>query len=136
MYTKTGTVLALFVLLTITAFSLVPADKRDYVVIEGVQIMNGNRAEAMYYYRNNWAKLRERAVDKDMIKSFELIETDKSEGGPDIYLITRFANKKQFDEVEKNFRYLIDTSGGLKLLNKKKPGEFRKSLFGGSGRSG
>ena len=135
MYKTIITVSSLLVLLTITAFGLNLGDKRDFVVIEGVEIIDGNRAEAMYYYRNNWAKLRERAVKKGMIKSFELVETDKGGKGPDIYLITRFANKKQFEKVEENFRQLIDTAGGLKLLNDKKPGEFRRSMFGGSGRS-
>ena len=44
-------------------------------------------------------------------------------------LITTFSNAVQFDNRETHFSKLIKASGGLKLLNDKTPGEFRKSVF-------
>ncbi|MBR9915597.1 MAG: hypothetical protein GYB32_12360 [Algicola sp.] len=45
-------------------------------------------------------------------------------------LITTFKNKLQFNQREAHFRELMETMGGLDLLNEKQPAEFRKTLFG------
>jgi len=102
--------------------------------IETVEILNDNADEAIYYFENNWKKLRETAVKKGYIHSFQLLKTAYSEEAPfHIVLITTFANQKQFDDRETHFTELIKASGGLKLLNEKTPAEFRKSVFAVSG---
>ena len=103
---------------------------KKITTIETVEILNENKGEAIYYFQNNWKILREKAIEKDYISSFQLMETLYSTETPfHIILVTTYSNKKQFENREKHFRELIKTSGDLKLLNNKKPSEFRKSVF-------
>lgn len=44
-------------------------------------------------------------------------------------LITTYLNEKQYQNREDNFNVLIEEQGGISLLNEKKPGAFRKTLF-------
>lgn len=98
--------------------------------IDFVQILNENKAEAYYYYQNNWKALRNRALENDYIHSFQILETPFTEEDPfQLMLITTYANKEQYDLREDHFRTLIQEAGALKLMNEKKPGEFRKTLF-------
>jgi hypothetical protein len=41
--------------------------------IEMVKIKNGNKAEALYYFEHNWKVLREMAVEKGYIDSYQLL---------------------------------------------------------------
>lgn len=98
--------------------------------IDYVQILNGNKAEAVYYYQNNWRALRKMALENDYIDSFQILETPFTEEEPfQLMLITTYANKEQYDLREDHFGELIKEIGALKLLNEKKPGDFRKTLF-------
>jgi hypothetical protein len=45
----------------------------------------------------------------------------------DLLLITTFTDQKQYDKREDYFAELIQKAGSLKLLNDKKPTEFRES---------
>jgi hypothetical protein len=45
----------------------------------------------------------------------------------DLLLITTFTDQKQYDKREDHFAELIQKAGSLKLLNDKKPTEFRES---------
>lgn len=95
-----------------------------------VQVVNGHQAEAIYYYENNWQILREKAIKKGYIHSYQFLETPYSEEAPfDLILITTYKNKAQYEMSEKNFGELMTEKKGLKLLNDKKPTEFRKVLF-------
>ena len=70
------------------------------------------------------------AVKKSYIDSFELLEVEFTEDQPyHIILMTTFANKDQFEKREEYFEELIKAKGPLRLLNEKKPGEFRKNLY-------
>lgn len=96
-----------------------------------VQIQNNNIEEAMYYYHNNWKKLRIKALEKNYIDSYQLLKNEYSEAAPfHIILITTYKNKTQFEAREKHFQELIDGHGELMLLNNKTPKEFRKTVFG------
>jgi hypothetical protein len=96
-----------------------------------VQVLNGNIKETIYYYQNNWKVLREKALIKSYIESFQLLETKSSKDASfQFVLITTYRDKKQYDLREKHFEILISERGGLKLLNDKKPNEFRKVIFG------
>lgn len=98
--------------------------------IDFVQIANNNKEEAIFYYENNWKVLREMALEKKYIHSYQLLETPFSEEGPfEIILITTYANQKEREQAEERFDKLIAQRGPLRLMNQKKPGEFRKILF-------
>ena len=98
--------------------------------IDFVQVVNENKAEAVYYYQHNWKVLRNMALENGYIHSFQILETPFTEEQPfELMLITTYSNKKQYDLREDHFRTLIQEIGELKLLNEKKPAEFRKTLF-------
>ncbi|MTI40742.1 hypothetical protein E1140_14660 [Fulvivirga lutimaris] len=92
-----------------------------------VQILNKNEEEAIYYYKNNWEKLRVKAVEAKFIKSYQLLRLSESDTSDyHIILLTTYANQEQFDKREENFGRLIEARGDRKLLNEKQPDEFRK----------
>ena len=98
--------------------------------IDFVQVQNENYEETKFYYQNNWMILRKEALKKDYIESYQLLETTYSEEAPfHFMLITTYANDSQYEAREENFGKLIDARGGIRLLNEKKPGEFRKVIF-------
>lgn len=99
-------------------------------MIDYVQVLNGNKTEALYYYQNNWEQLRKKAKKKNFIESYRLLETKPTEDMPYTFiLITTFKNKKQYEFRESNFQTLIDNRGELKLMNDKTPADFRKVIF-------
>lgn len=106
--------------------------KELITVTEFIKIKNNHREEAVFYYENNWKVLREAAIKKGYIHSYELIVTKTDEKlGFDIILITRFAKKENFDKVEENFQKIIkefQNGSGVKLKNEIKPGDFRESV--------
>jgi len=103
---------------------------KKITTIETVEILNDNSEEAIYYFQNNWKQLRVKAIEKGYIHSFQLLETSYSDETPfHLLLITIYIDKTQYDKREKHFAELIKESGALKLLNNKKPSEFRKSVF-------
>lgn len=119
----------LLIFLGISAMSYGQNDNR-ITTIEFVQILNDNKKEAIYYFQNNWTVLRDMAIDKSYIHSFQLLETPLSEGEPfQLMLITTYISKEQYDLREDHFAELIKEKGELKLMNDKKPSEFRKTLF-------
>jgi len=121
--------LFLIILMAIGSISYGQANEK-ITTIEFVEILNNNKNEALFYFQNNWKVLRDKATAKNYIQSYQLLETQKSDDAPfQIILMTTYQNKKQYDQREKHFQELIKQSGGLKLLNDKKPTEFRKSLF-------
>ncbi|GAB5398868.1 MAG: hypothetical protein Aureis2KO_04530 [Aureisphaera sp.] len=98
--------------------------------IDFVEVLNDNVDEAVYYYKNNWNLLRIQAQKDNAIHSYELqISLPNEEGPTYITLRTSYANKEQYDNRENYFGKLIEART-LKLLNDKKPGEFRKIVLG------
>ncbi|WP_350285621.1 hypothetical protein [uncultured Croceitalea sp.] len=98
--------------------------------IDFVQILNNNKEEAIYYYQNNWKVLREMALEKEYIHSYEVLEPQMSEEAPfELMLITTYLGKDQYDSRETHFEELIKAKGPLSLMNEKKPNQFRKTLF-------
>ena len=99
--------------------------------IDFVQVLNNNKKEVVFYYKNNWEILRKTAIKKSYINSYQLLETVPTKDALfSFILITTYKNKSQFELREKHFEELIKAKGKLKLLNNKKPGEFRKTIFG------
>ncbi|MFS4467669.1 hypothetical protein [Maribacter sp. 2210JD10-5] len=118
------------VVLALLAFKTNAQKGEKISTIDFVEILNKNHAEAEYYYKNNWKKLRQTALEKGYIHSFEIIETKATEDAPfHIILVTTYANMEKYKPRESHFQELIKASGGLKLLNDKKPNEFRKTVF-------
>ncbi|MCK0131927.1 hypothetical protein MWU59_10490 [Flavobacteriaceae bacterium F08102] len=106
------------------------AQKENISVIDFVQIVKNNKEEALFYYEHNWRELREKALDKGYIESFDFLVTNPNEKGPFTYmLVTTFKNKEQFDLKEQYFKELIQEKGPIKLLNELQPVHFRKTLF-------
>ena len=59
--------------------------------IDFVQIVDGNEEEALYYYENNWKILREIALKRNYIASFQLRETTPSPEAPfHLMLVTTY----------------------------------------------
>ena len=126
-----------FLVLSICFLTLsISAQSEIVTVFEAIKIKNQKRAEALFYYENNWKAFRVKALKKGYIHSFELIESKSGESANfDIALITRYSNQYQYDKAEDRFREIIAESGNLKLLNKSKPGEFRQNIIVKIGRS-
>ncbi|WP_305982552.1 hypothetical protein [Roseivirga thermotolerans] len=109
----------------------VPSLKAQKIsTLEIVEVLNKNQAEAEYYYRNNWKVLREQALKSNYIDSFEFMIAGPEDGKPGhIVLLTTYANREQYEKAEENFGKLIEALGGIKLLNDKKPADFRKFIY-------
>lgn len=121
--------LSLFLLL-LCPICFFPQENPKISTIQFVEILNDNREEALYYYQNNWKQLREKALLKGHIAGYHFMETEKSEEAPyDFILMTIYSNEKKFANREVAFQKLISERGDLKLLNDKKPLEFRKSVM-------
>ena len=118
-----------FILISLTSFG---QEKQDLKIstMDFVQVLNENRAEALFYYQQIWAKLRKIANEKAYISSYSLIETEPTLEFPvSFILITTYENAEQFELREEHFQEVMAQKGGLELLNNKKPDEFRKTLF-------
>ncbi|OIQ38722.1 MAG: hypothetical protein BM563_05565 [Bacteroidetes bacterium MedPE-SWsnd-G1] len=114
-------------ILTTTSFS--QKDKK-ISTIDFVQIVNNNYDEVIYYYENNWKVLREMAVKKGYIETYQVMESPTADStGFDIILVTTYKNDQQYEKRETHFQELIKEKGPLKLLNDKKPGDFRKVIY-------
>ena len=99
--------------------------------IDFVAVVNNNHAETLYYYQNNWKVLREAALKKNYIDSYNLLEIEPTDATPyNFILITTYANQEQYNNREAHFEELINNAGGLKLLNDKKPEDFRTFIHG------
>ena len=121
-----------------------PLFAQQVSTIDFMKVINGNRAELIYYYENNWKVLRDMALERNYIVSYELLETEaESTGDFDILLITRYENEEAYEKAEERFQGLIreiQTASGPKLMNDLTPSQFRdwkfskttKTVFSGS----
>lgn len=119
--------LSLFILISIPGFA------QEISTMDFVKTVDENREELIYYYENNWKVLRDIALEKGYIESYELMTTfEDSDSGFDVILVTRYKNEDEYNKAEERFQGIIEEvqkSGGLKLLNDLKPGEFRSLEF-------
>lgn len=120
-------VISIFLLYSLCCFA--QTDER-VSVIEFVQVIDNQMEETVFYYENNWKQLREVALSRGYIESYQLVELPYSDELPAHFmLLTNFENQAQYDLAEKNFGELIKERGDLKLLNEKKPNEFKKNII-------
>ena len=105
---------------------------RAVSVIDFVKIKNGKKAEALYFYENNWKVYREIALQKGYIKSYKFF-TAKADSlaNFDIVMVTEYADSVQFKKSEENFNKIIKETrpNGAKLMNDLKPADFRINLY-------
>ncbi len=95
-----------------------------------VAVLNNNHAEALYYYQNNWAVMRERAQAHGYIESFQLLQTSADDDAPfHLILITSYPDIEHYENREANFQRIMDKMQGPSFLNDKRPGDFRQVLF-------
>lgn len=126
---KLGLVLSV-ILLQPLAGALAVDKTGQMSTIDFVQVLNKNRQEALFYYQNNWLKLRKQAKAQGLIQSFTLLElTEDSAPSFDLMLITTYENPTQFAQREDNFQKLIDLAGKPVLKNQIKPADFRKVVL-------
>jgi hypothetical protein len=120
-------------LISILSITTVSAQQGKPVAdIDFVQIKNGKKAEAMFFYENNWRLFRQAALDRGYIKSYKLLTTSAdSLANFHIILITEFKDSVQYKAREENFRIILKEipPEGTKLLNDLKPGDFRTIVF-------
>ena len=121
----------IFLLLFISMTSLCFGQQDQSISsMDFVEIVNDNQEEALFYYQNNWKILRQMAIKKNYISSFKLLkDMGQDKNSFSLILVTTYANREQFEKREEHFQELIKEKGGLELLNEKKPGEFRKTVF-------
>jgi len=122
-------ILLLFFVLSFSSICI-GQENEKVSIIRFIQILNDNYEEAIYYYQNNWKVYGEISLERGLMESFQILETPYSDEEPfHIIHIMTFKNKEIYDNREKPFYALVKELGDLKLLNDKKPDEFRKVLF-------
>jgi hypothetical protein len=97
-------------------------------VIDFVKIKNNHKAEAIYFYQNNWTIYREIALKKKQILSYQILQIKPdSTLDADLILTTVYKDSAQFKAGEAYFTSIImDTRpNGPKLLDSLKPSDFR-----------
>ena len=81
---------------------------KGVAVTELVKVVDGNLEEAVFYFRNNWQVLRDEAIKRGMIESYEMqVAKAGEESDFDIVLITRYRNNLQYGQAEQNFRKFV-----------------------------
>lgn len=101
-------------------------------VMDFVEVKEGRRAEAVYFYENNWKLYRDIAVKKGFILSYRLEEVvADSAGAFNLVLITEYRDSVFYQNSETNFREILAMArpNGPLLLNKHQPADFRTNLF-------
>jgi len=100
--------------------------------IDFVRIKDNRKAEALYFYENNWKVYREMALKKGHIRSYHLL-TAKADSlaNFDIMLVAEYAHSVQYKSSEAHFQQIIKElrPAGPKLLNELKPADFRINLY-------
>ena len=104
----------------------------EIVTVDLVKVLNGNQAEAVYYYENNWKQHRIKALDQGYISSYKLLIRTSDDGETDILLITGYASEAEYEAREENFAIVMADrqADGPVLLNEMPPGEFREIVDG------
>ena len=105
---------------------------KEIILMDFVKILNGKKTETMFFYENNWKVYRDAAIEKKIIKSYELVEARAdSLNNFDLILITVYEDSVQYSKSEANFAPLLKQlrPNGPVLLNQTKPNDFRKNVF-------
>lgn len=107
-------------------------EAQTITVMDFVQVKEGHRAEAVFFYENNWKLYRDIAVKKGFILSYRLEEVVADSAGTfNLVLITEYRDSVFYQNSEANFREILATArpNGPLLLNHLQPADFRTNLF-------
>lgn len=122
----------LFCLIGFIPFTVCAQKNKEIILMDFVKVIPGKKAEAMFFYENNWKVYRDAAVKKKIIKSYELVEAKADTlNNFDLILITVYADSVQYSKSEENFAPLLKQlrPRGPVLINETKPNDFRKNVF-------
>ncbi|MEL7296272.1 MAG: hypothetical protein AAGJ86_01355 [Pseudomonadota bacterium] len=99
----------------------------EIFTVDFVKVLNGNEAEAVFYYEENWKRLRAAALEAGHISSYQMLVKRSDEGRVDLLLVTGYASEAEFANREANFRSVMNTLGfdGPRLKNTIPPDQFR-----------
>lgn len=112
--------------LALAVFAWQQALADTVTTVDLVRVKDGKIEETLYYYENNWAAHREKAMAAGYISGFRLLLDSTSKDAAELMLVTDYADREQHDAREENFATIMDAAGGLKLLNDIEPGAFRE----------
>ncbi len=101
-------------------------------VADFVRIKAGHRAEALFFYENNWKLYRDTALARGRISGYRLLETTPdSLGNFDLILMTAYPDSAAHARSEEHFRPILQQlrPDGPRRLNELKPNDFRGSTF-------
>ncbi|MEO0435550.1 MAG: hypothetical protein AAF098_01440 [Pseudomonadota bacterium] len=115
----------LFCVLAVVSSQLAAAEISS---IDLVRVKNGNLEEALFYYEHNWLVYRQRALERGLISGFDLLLDDQHESGPLLMLLTKYKDKKQFEQREENFATVMPADRQPLLANEKLPADFREII--------
>jgi hypothetical protein len=103
------------------------AARAELSTVDRVAVKNGHIEEARFYYEHNWKRLRALAQEEGFISGFSFMIDARVPGQETLLLITRYADRDQYEQREANFEIVINADDeGLKLLNDLAPAEFRE----------
>ncbi len=119
----------LFVIPFLLISSGVFAQQTTVMLVDIMRINREHKAEAVYYFENNWKPFREEAIKRGVITGYQFYETD-DDGQLEFVLITEFKDEEQFGNVEANFEPILKQlrPNGPVMLNDVKPAAFRETI--------
>ncbi|MGE0589882.1 MAG: hypothetical protein AB7O48_14995 [Cyclobacteriaceae bacterium] len=113
-----------FILITSGLFA-----QTKLMLVDVIRINREHKAEATYYFENNWKLFRDEAVKQGVITGYQFYETD-NDGQLEFVLITEFKDEEQYANVEANFDPILKKlrPDGPVMLNEVKPAVFRETI--------
>lgn len=119
----------LFVIPFLLISSGVHAQQTTVMLVDIMRINGEHKAEATYYFENNWKLFRDEAIKRGVITGYQFYETD-DDGQLEFVLITEFKDEEQFGNVEANFEPILKQlrPNGPVMLNDIKPASFRETV--------
>lgn len=119
----------LFVIPFLLISSGVFAQQTTVMLVDIMRINREHKAEATYYFENNWKLFRDEAIKWGVITGYQFYETD-DDGQLEFVLITEFKDEEQFGNVEANFEPILKQlrPNGPVMLNDVKPAAFRETI--------
>jgi hypothetical protein len=113
------------ILITIT-IQVIGQDNTGLATLDFVRIAEGRRAEALYFYQNNWLTFRKTAYEMGWIDHYQLLEVPENKEYQ-LILITTYKNDLQYQGIESHFSSWRK-SNPVRLLNDLEPEAFRKNV--------
>ena len=119
----------LFALLFLLASTSLFGQQTKVMLVDVIRIDRAHKAEATYYFENNWKLFRDEAIKLGVITGYQFYETD-NDGQLEFVLITEFKNEEQYAQVETNFEPILKKlrPNGPVMLNDIKPASFRETV--------